>query len=982
MPTTAKEKADGFKEEGNALFKDGNFLEAIRLYAKAEAAAPKESVYPANLSAALYEAGDYLACIEAITRSWGLSAQGTLPLRLATRAAKALAHGVRADTISAAALEKHAQLIEQLENVAKQEECNPEAESVRVWREWRAIADESVSGLDRSSATHAARVRLAEIPIARRGINPMLQYYTLGQDEMLSLFDDWGPRDPYPLRAETFTKKRLSELSFLFGGVGDARNVFATLVGAHRVYKSLAKDKRAAMRIHLTLLDIHPSALARDLVVLMLMNDCMTADSGTSSTILAEMRATLVYTYAGSIMPAYAHARQQNTIRSLREGLVAVPPRLPAWLHVDVDAIPHILASLAYWQTNTSKTTNGMMAMFKDNATPTMRQMLDYPGISSGYKKVLQGRLEGPRRTINGLVDSWGPADARGMGIGEPEWSDAKVMKELKQRRKWIVDWMLDEHLSGNLPAKLGGEAEWFKATCALVPPKELWGREPQLMEEWKKNRKGMPPFSSELTAQLRRTIESTWKPNMTLFDREYSELSNKSLPHCVGYPNPPADGIHLARMLDSFNKRFGIAKGGDLPPDPDSPAFTHTMRFFDGAIDALKVLDGSIKLEIIYGGLMEELGKMRLETDTRRPKEFPRRFTRAYLSNVPDYTHGILNTAIFVVPCVQNQPHSAVASNCLLNSGIWKNDDEFCHNYSLLHPRNISKYLGCTPIRMDGIMGLISLAPKDLPRPLSELASRSDLIRWLTRVLLNTCVPGTAGTQNVPVRMPNNLAAFVRLLVHLHAVGYPGHWLGEFMQTVLSDALVTTAAPYRGTFPIPISELQRTVPARRVRLDPWRAEFENILVAAHQGLPFAISLPSDFAKDPNDIAVFEAVVQTKGGDIGTMFGPVQDNVVDIMLYKPPKMLSVDTLSRVVPGILESDGKMEPKTGTLCLFSSQESVDLPSRKVSWRLSKARAKKMREEQWVMVVYRTDMQKAVTLPLPANKWVEVIEHLDVD
>jgi hypothetical protein len=49
----------------------------------------------------------------------------------------------------------------------------------------------------------------------------MLQYYTMGQDEMLSLFDDWGPRDPYPLKMDTLSKSRLSELSFLFGGVGD-----------------------------------------------------------------------------------------------------------------------------------------------------------------------------------------------------------------------------------------------------------------------------------------------------------------------------------------------------------------------------------------------------------------------------------------------------------------------------------------------------------------------------------------------------------------------------------------------------------------------------------------------------------------------------------------------------------------------------------------------------------------------------------------
>ncbi|KAF7345643.1 hypothetical protein MVEN_01583700 [Mycena venus] len=347
------------------------------------------------------------------------------------------------------------------------------------------------------------------------------------------------------------------------------------------------------------------------------------------------------------------------------------------------------------------------------------------------------------------------------------------------------------------------------------------------------------------------------------------------------------------------------------------------------------------------------------------------------------DYTHGVLNTAMFVVPCLQHQPNSAVASNCLMNSGVWKNDDEFCHNYSLLHPKDVPKFLGCETIRMDGIMGLISLGTKTLPRPVAELASRVELTRWLTRVLLYTCVPGSPGMQMVRVRMPNNLVAFIRLLVHLQAVGYPAHWLSEFLQTILSDTLVTDVAPYLGNFPIPLSDLGRSVPVRRVRLDPWLAEFENILVAGLEGLPFAVSLPADFAKDHTDIVIYEAVVQPKGPDLGPMFAtaPVQDNVVDILLYKPSRTLTVDALARLIPSIIERR-MAEPLRGTVYLLSSQEMVDIPGKKVSWRLSKQRAQEMRKEGWVMVVYRTDNHEAVTLPLPANKWTEVLEQLDVD
>ncbi|KAJ6520693.1 hypothetical protein DFH09DRAFT_1426866 [Mycena vulgaris] len=970
--SSAKQRADAFKDKGNVAFKEGKMSEAAKLYAKAEAAAPQENVYPANLSAALYEMGDYAACLDAVARSWKLATPNpSLALRLATRTAKALAHGVRGGAVGQEMLAKYAQIIEQLENVALQQEIRAEVysepESVRIWRKWRAIANE---GGDRKSAAHDALARLAEIPIARRGVNPMLQYYTVGQDEMLSLFDDWGPRDPYPLKTNTFSKQRLSELSFLFGGVGDARNVYATLVGAHRALKALPKDKRSAMRLHLTLLDIHPSALARDLVVLMLLNDCMT---GGDPAALAETKATLMYTYAGAVMPLYAHARQQKTIKSLLDRLAAVPPRLPAWLHVSADAIPALCASLAYWADNTSKTARGMLAMYSNSLDSSLVQMLKFPGITPAYRAMIQARIDKPLRQINTMIDGWGPKEARAVGFHDPEWSDEIVMEELAERREEIAEMFLEEHLGGNMPPRLSGEAVWFKATHAYVPPKELWARHPE-MEQWNKNRRGVP-YSGALKNQLKATIEKTWKPNMTLFDREYSELSSKSLPNCKGYPDLQGDGMNLPRLFDAFNRRFGVDKGGELPSDPESPAYTHAMRFFQAVMDSLKAFEGAVKLEIICGGLMEELGKMKLGTDINRPANFPRTFTRAYLSNVPDYTHGVLNTSMFVVPCLKPEPDSAVGSNCLMNSGIWKNDDEFCHNYSLLHPRDVPRFLGCQAIRMDGIMGIVALGRNTLPRPVAELATRTELIRWLTRVLLYTCVPGTPGMQAARVRMPNNLIAFVHLLIHLHGVGYPAHWLSEFMQTVLSDSLTTDVALYLGAFPIPLSDLTRSVPSRRVRLDPWFAEFENILASAQAGIPFAVPLPADFATTHIEIGIYEAVVQLSGPDLGPMFAtaPVHDNVVGILLYKPSKTFTTNALVRLIPAILEGR-TTEPRRGTVFILSSQEMVDIPGRKVSWRLSRDRVRKMRMEGWVMVVYRTDNHEAVTFPLPAGKWTE--------
>lgn len=41
----------------------------------------------------------------------------------------------------------------------------------------------------------------------------------------MSLIHGWGPNDSYPMNIEKLPLERLSRLSFLFGGVGDGKNL-------------------------------------------------------------------------------------------------------------------------------------------------------------------------------------------------------------------------------------------------------------------------------------------------------------------------------------------------------------------------------------------------------------------------------------------------------------------------------------------------------------------------------------------------------------------------------------------------------------------------------------------------------------------------------------------------------------------------------------------------------------------------------------
>ncbi|KII91875.1 hypothetical protein PLICRDRAFT_157310 [Plicaturopsis crispa FD-325 SS-3] len=960
MPS-GSDTAKALKEKGNACFKNGQRAEAAQYYYKAEKADPTDAVYPSNLSAALYELGDYAGCINAIQRSAQLeSSSPALLAKLSTRLAKALSHGVISGQIASPVLQEKHSLINTLRLIG-----NDDAENKRVWKDWSLV--EASTG-DREVEGKEARSRLSRLPTSRKAVVPTLEYYSIGQDQVMSLMDDWGPEDPYPLPLNALPVERLSEISFLFGGIGDARHAFGTVIGTHRAWKTLNKSKRNKFKLHMTLLDIHPAALVRDLCIMMLIDALIEGKQDAVSQV--EIKATIFYTYLGVVLPSYCHERLRAVMLDIKARLLTDTPqlrRLPAWIHVDSESIPALLVIIDKWVSARKSTQLTLMHHIVETAGSSM-DILDNPAISPEYRERMKSNRDRQRQQISEYIDTLDDAQMRAMGLIQPGETLAQGRNLLNSRREAVIDVMLKAHLDGNVTAKMDSEQKWYETTKAFLPPSELWSRHPGF-DKYLRMRGGAK-LSAALKKKLQDHIEKDWYPNITLFD--FGQPYER-------YPDLKLDAFQAPRSIEEFNDRFDISKTSTTT-EPDAPAFSHTTDFFDAVIDALKAMSGHVTFEILRGELSQELSKMRFAGDTSRPAEFPRSYTRAWLSNVPDYTHGLMNTALYTLPNIQEGKIAAVASNCLLNSGIWSNDDEFCYTYTLLRPEDVPRYLGCRLDRKDGIWGLIVVGNNKLPRPASELASREELVSWLTRVFLYTIIPGTAGTGPFRARLPNNLVTFVNLLIHLHGVGFPAHWLAEFLQSILSDTLVTDIGPYTQKWPIPLSDMSRRVPRRKVRLDLWRAEFENILAVAHAGLPFSIPFPADFARSYADIGLYEAVVKPTDREMpGTIFNPLPawDPVVCLLFYKQ----SVDPRALVssLPAIL--DGKQQPRAGDAFVLTAQEGVDLPGGKVSWRMSRSRTAKMRAEQWRMIVYRTDAQAPATHPAPASTWKDMDGDLDI-
>ncbi|KAJ7068905.1 hypothetical protein B0H15DRAFT_139954 [Mycena belliarum] len=968
-PEPAAAAADEAKNQGNAFFKSGNVAEASKCYAKAEELCPDNPVYASNLSAALFEEGDYLSCVLAIDRWCKLhheskKSTGTgseplktdadpsvvqhkaLSLRLSGRLAKALSHGVRSGSVSQKHIDDVGDTITELERVGA-------SELQRLWSDWQHIARETG---DRGERVAAARARFSVLPIFRKAAKPIMEFFNIGQDPLMSLVDDWGPDHETPLKLDSMSTKDISKISFLLGGVGDARHVYSTLVGLHRAHGKLDKERKESFRVHITLLDIHPAALARDLCILLLLDQLVDTPTD-NSTMRAEILSTMFYTFAAAVMPEYCWSRLEKVMQDLKSSLTGDGAVLPSWIHVDSAAITQINSALDFWLSVPRRyTTERILQEHVLRSPADIIKNVNLPNISEEYRDGLKAKVADHRKDVLDAIKTMSSAQLRAAGLAGPgPNASAQEKKRADKRIREIIDSLVETSL--NEDGNMKFERYWYERFKIFVPPRELWSKHvgmdlfPRMLEG---------PPSPNAFSQIEDHIEATWKPNSTLFD-----------PAAHGPPDLNLNPFEAPGYIDLFNLRFGISStsGNDAP---DAPSFGNFADLFVEVAKAMKALKNQVKLELLCGELTQELTKMRFGGDHTRPADFPRLYSRAHLSNVPDYTHGTLNTILYALPIVDE-----VASNCYLNCGIWANDEEFIHTYTLLTSADVPKYLGCKFVSKDAISGLVILRKQTLPLPLHGLASRPELVTWLTRVLLYTVIPASSHEGQFRARLPNNLVAFVSLLIHLRGVGYPAHWIGEFLQTVLSGSLVTEIAPYAGKWPIPVSDMARRVPARAVRLDPWTAELETILALAHEAMPFYVPVPDDFALHHSDIATFEARVQESSYWMGAMMGtmvnpmPVVDPVVCLLFYRPLPGVAADDLVPMLPRIL--NGARTPAPGTLCVLTAQEVVAVPI--LRWRLSKARVARMVSEGWMMVAYRTDVQLIFTAPISANRWREV-------
>ncbi|KAH6888964.1 hypothetical protein BKA70DRAFT_1442577 [Coprinopsis sp. MPI-PUGE-AT-0042] len=908
--------AEALNRRATEAYRLGKLVEARDLYRKASKSDQEDAKYPSNLSAVLFELGQYGDCAEAIKRAWGrlakanlLTPESPMALKLATRFAKTVYHD--------ASLAKELDLATDIARYVDQHpsERDPKVVDMRDW--WKAAR----SGPCIPPGDAEFR-RALSVPIFKSTEDPTLEYYPFGHNVVQSLRDPINGDEETQMTVEFMGESEKKKFSCLIGGVGDGRHAFATIVDFG--------SSKCSKRLHLTLFDVHPSSAAKLVVIFQLLHDIRTSKDPEEKT---ELYATLTYLYSSIVMPPYCSARLRaaaaKLVTTLQSPSSSGHRLLFGYLSIPESTVPKILDSLEYWSGEIQASTNTFLKRC-------------------------------PRK-----IYKW----------------DEPASDEPRNPRT-----------SGDVYTNNHFEQELYSKAGVLLPPPSLLERHPAINKAVQQKK-----LSSSLVGDARREVHGTWKPNATLFDSRLFLHSPDDIKRIRsvdnGCPQVEDDHAHSIGTFHTFVDRFSfrdpVLRLGRERTVPKT-ACSVMGRFFELVLEAFTTHEGKITVELVVDDVFS--GLQRLYHDPGRPRHYPTKFSRMWLSNVPDYTGGALTNAIFLVPYLIESPTSLMAWNCLLNTTVWMGgsiaDAEY--HYTLVQDSKHPSFLGFQLVHPEEPEAAdTSAIPTGRPL-LQNLPSKADVHLWLSDILLNIVKSSRSLRGLRRIDQPHNFGTFVHLLIYLHShIGIPAHWITDFLSIMIHNKLDTIAMYHRGELPIPPShDQERLDTPRRVNLLPWLEDLRLVISDLNPLIhfPLPIDAPSDYILPENNIITLHAHFKPQrhlegdylkaGNPYVPTVGMAFHKFVPALEGDPDFGVECLLLHDGIVELLEGPVEAMPKEiGGFHISMTMLSVDLLQKNTaSWRMRKDLYEKMVKEGWKVVLFRTESGLTLTEAVGARDWSE--------
>ncbi|KAI1869257.1 uncharacterized protein JN550_005887 [Neoarthrinium moseri] len=307
--STPAEKSAEVLNRGQELHQKGLFDQATRAYFEALKLAPADHAPLASLAAVQYELGNYT----------GSALYSEKALRL-------LGNDQEADSRRE---ELHLRLAKSYALSRSLDNARNAVAKLAASAEREALESSVALQSPAMAATQLRTKVLDEVPRTKPAYQNEPEYCAIGLDNAEAAYDD------------DIALSTAERLSWMFAGVGDARNFYRTLIALPNGEARTGRERQ----YHFTLVDLNPAVFARNLISLELLSDL---DSMLECN---EALTCLIYVFVSQVMPPFAYTKLQEAISSLLQKLEDGNP-VNAWVYVPESQRPAICHHLRLWQQN------------------------------------------------------------------------------------------------------------------------------------------------------------------------------------------------------------------------------------------------------------------------------------------------------------------------------------------------------------------------------------------------------------------------------------------------------------------------------------------------------------------------------------------------------------------------------------------------------------------------------------------------------
>ncbi len=878
-------EAETFKQKGNSFYKVHNFAKANEAYTKAlkklnhknnkqddmnmdgnndKILALCVALY-SNRGNARFELGDYEGAaedsrdvIEIISDPDGTrNANGTQldeerikkiemnKWRLVRCLFYLNADGTEAETKTEAALKE---IVSSITDPSLEKKCKKILDSM----DYNRIEEMKISGNMKVAEGRPKHIYSYNPQLTRSNLSfPYCEYYPFGHDFAESALHNMNG-------------KRNSTVNVLYGGVGDGRHVFATILDAH--YRNEKKD--AAMKLHVAMNDINATLLLKDVVVLVLMHrigsslsfemcamDNKTTTTGTnnnsskskekkkrrkanSENILKDLEgceeAYLMMTvlYYGTLtyaMPPPVYNKLQSLLNEIiiNETCKSFNEKYP-WLHipdnawsklhhdakhwVDISMFHPPLASVEEYLTIYAKPNNQ-----NDSEKLEAIGAMGFNDSMEDLKHKKAEEDERDRNMITALVDRMVDGDP---SVPLPNELSVFIPRngtkeEMDNAKKLLVTMIMKMQKDGIGDLEL--DLEFLKGTSALLPPVGLTMDNIPEMKELRSmcdtiqelfDRKDSASQMKATIQDVEGVIHRTWRVNPMKFCPDWQKWFLKNS-ISTDETNPVKEFPKHFCHEDIHEMLLHTVSGSFAEMQVKNRLFDLFALFYVNVSCAIAKLvqNGKLSLEISLASILDFANEISYDPANHRKKlNLPVSFQEVFLSNVPDYT-GFLSCLVQIGPILNKNADvpSQFRSNVALNNGMFQHYDQYVYGSTALSVKGLSRILRTKCMEEDpgvwnGFNRWATCEDGLLEKPVTYLEFKA----WVHRLFLTTTLPPVRDSHKiVREEHPNTMDLFLWTCKYCIAqLNYPIHWVTNSLESLLANAIVKTKATMNNSSP------------------------------------------------------------------------------------------------------------------------------------------------------------------------------------